>query len=450
MAFVTDAQLQRTWSDIDVFFLEINALIIFFMQAGFAFLEAGSVRSKNTTTILLKNCMDAFGGALVFWAFGYAFAFGGDSPNEFIGDGQFFLTNTNAREYAFVFFQYTFAATSVTIVSGAMAERTTFVAYFLYSIAITGFIYPVVAHWGFSGEGWLTKQLHYVDFAGSGVVHVCGGTAALVGTVLLGPRIGRYDPETGKPQGIPGHSTVLTTLGFMILWFGFHAFNAGSVLGITGGANAARAARALINTTLSSASASLAVLFITKFSFTKEQVTVFRLTFTIVHPFGSHWCLTAMLNGSLAGMVAICAGANVVEPWAAVVIGLVAGFVYSGTSRLLEMAHIDDPLGACPVHLFCGFWGLLSAPLFLYPGRNAFAPDGGVLYAWNSQAWVLLGNNALSGACIAAWVFVWVSVLFGILHLGGHLRVSPEAEEDGLDFIEGEPAYPIDLAVFAE
>eukprot|EP01094_Clydonella_sp_ATCC50884_P013296 TRINITY_DN23586_c0_g1_i1.p1 TRINITY_DN23586_c0_g1~~TRINITY_DN23586_c0_g1_i1.p1 ORF type:complete len:451 (+),score=111.72 TRINITY_DN23586_c0_g1_i1:171-1523(+) len=450
MAFVTQAQLARFNGDMNIFFLECNALIIFFMQAGFAFLEAGSVRSKNTTTILLKNCMDAFGGALIFWALGYAFAFGGDSPNEFIGDGQFFLINTDAREYAFVFFQYTFAATSVTIISGAMAERTTFVAYFLYSLLITGFIYPVVAHWTFSGQGWLTLQLNYADFAGSGVVHITGGIAGLIGTIFLGPRIGRYDAETGKPQGIPGHSTVLTTLGFFILWFGFHAFNAGSVITVAGGAGAAQASRALINTTLASAAGALTVLFITKFEILKEQVTICRLTVTIIHPLGSHWCLTAMLNGSLAGMVSICAGANVVEPWAAMVIGIIAGIAYSTTSSLLEMMHIDDPLNACPVHLFGGIWGVLSVALFAPAGRLPFATDGGVLYAWDRHAFVQLGNQALGATCIMAWVLVCTTPVFLLLHLGGHLRVSPEAEEDGLDFIEGEPAYPIDLAVFAE
>jgi ammonium transporter, Amt family len=231
----------------------------------------------------------------------------------------------------------------------------------------------------------------------------------------------------------------------------FLAFNGGSELGISGGHfKASHVGRACTNTVLSAAAAAISAVLITKLGYAKEEVTICRVRFTTVHPFGGHWSLIVLINGAITGMVSICAGCAYVEPWAAVCIGFVAGWVYVGINKIVEMAMIDDPVGAIAVHLGGGFWGVVAVMLFAHNNRIPHIADGGVLYAWDRNSFVGLGKNALGGACIAAWTAVWSALIFGAMLVSGHLRVSPEAEEDGMDFIEGEPAYPIDLAVFSE
>jgi ammonium transporter, Amt family len=230
----------------------------------------------------------------------------------------------------------------------------------------------------------------------------------------------------------------------------FLAFNGGSELGIAGGFQAQRVGRACTNTILCPAAAGISAILITKLGYAKEEVTICRVRFTTVHPFGGHWSLIVLINGAITGMVSICAGCAYVEPWAAVCIGFVAGWVYVGINKIVEMAMIDDPVGAIAVHLGGGFWGVVAVMLFAHNNRIPHIADGGVLYAWDRNSFVGLGKNALGGACIAAWTAVWSALIFGAMLVSGHLRVSPEAEEDGMDFIEGEPAYPIDLAVFSE
>lgn len=404
------AQNAQQNADADTFFLIVMGMIVFFMQAGFALLEAGSVRDINTTNILLKNFLDACIGAISYWFIGWALAYGRASPddegNPFIGTGQFFLIGV--EDYASVFFQFVFAATAATIVSGAMAERTDFRAYMVYSIVITAFVYPVVSHWGWDSAGWLA-QGGYIDYAGSGIVHSVGGTAALVGAIAVGPRIGAW--EDG---GIKGHSTTLVALGGFILWFGFFAFNGGSELAVSGG-SAAAVGLVIMNTTLAGAGGAVVSFIIAKFVEKK-------------------WSLLLAINGNLAGMVAICAGVAQVYPWAALVIGMIAAPVYWGWSLTLKRLKIDDPLDAVAVHLGCGFWGVLAAPLFSNdPSVSVFY--GGQFYNFG---WNLAGELA-----IISWSAVLAACIFVPLKFLGYLRVSEEAEAMGADEKKHkEPAYP--------
>ncbi|XP_071509117.1 putative ammonium transporter 1 [Diadema antillarum] len=412
-------QLGALKTNADHFFLLVMSCIIFLMQAGFAFLEAGSVRAKNTTNILLKNVLDVCIGAVAYWAVGYAFAFGGQA-NAFIGYRYFFFENFPSELYSHFFFHFVFAATAATIVSGAMAERTEFGAYLIYSSAITGIIYPIVTHWAWSSEGWLAngpKELAYLDFAGSGVVHCVGGTAALVGAAILGPRIGRYD-ENGKPQSIQGHTIPMTALGGFILFFGFFAFNGGSQASISAEGDGKVVALAIVNTIISAAFGALVAMVVRR----------------IVYK-GSYWSLLTTINGGLTGMVAICAGCNVVHPWGAAIIGAVSGLTFIGWSCLMEKIRVDDPLDAVAVHLGGGLWGILATPLL--------AMETGIVFTFSRAAWEAFGWNLLGGMVIIVWAAVTSLILFGTMHAAGILRVPPEIEVKGLDIPKhGEAAYP--------
>eukprot|EP00057_Strongylocentrotus_purpuratus_P030534 XP_781954.1 PREDICTED: putative ammonium transporter 1 isoform X1 [Strongylocentrotus purpuratus] len=411
----------------DHFFLVVMSCIIFLMQLGFAFLEAGSVRSKNTTNILLKNMLDVCIGAVAYWGVGYAFAFG-KSSNPFIGYRNFFFEDMVPSDYSHFFFHFVFAATAATIVSGAMAERTEFAAYFMYSSLITGFIYPVVTHWAWSSDGWLGNSgieiadgtyLAFKDFAGSGVVHCVGGTAALVGATILGPRIGRYDAN-GKLVVIAGHTVPMVSLGGFILFFGFFAFNGGSQGRISGEGDGEVVALAIVNTIISGAFAALTAMICRRVGFS-----------------GSYWSLLTTINGGLTGMVAICAGCNVVYAWGAAVIGTIAGVTYILWSSAVIRMRIDDPLDAVAVHLGGGFWGVLAVPIFDMNDGILFNIKSRV--PWMHFAWNLLGVVA---------IFVWTALLsffmFGIFRCLKILRVDPEIEKKGLDIPKhGEPAYPL-------
>ncbi|PIK57678.1 hypothetical protein BSL78_05410 [Apostichopus japonicus] len=388
------------------------------MQFGFAFLEAGSVRAKNTTNILIKNILDLYVGALCYWMFGYAFAFG-KPGNLMIGGGYFFFINFPETELPLFFFHWVFAATATTIVSGAVAERTEFVSYLFYSVGLTGIIYPVVSHWAWSDEGWLANgpDVAYRDFAGSGVVHMVGGTAALVGAAILGPRIGRFD-ENGKPVVIHGHTVPLVALGGFILLFGFFAFNGGSQASVSQPGDAEVIANAVVNTILSGAAAATVTLSLSRLHFGEGK-----------------WSLLTTINGGLAGMVAICAGCDSVMAWGAVLTGMIAGIVYQLTSILVERLRVDDPLDAVAVHLSGGTIGVLTAPFLVYPD--------GVVFNWDGPAFLLLGWNVIGGIAIFVWTAALSTVLFGGLQLAGLLRVSAEIEIKGLDIPKhGEPAYP--------
>ncbi|MDA1062499.1 MAG: ammonium transporter, partial [Chloroflexi bacterium] len=424
------AAIEDLTAAIDVAWLLIAGILVLFMQAGFAMVEAGFVRSKNVTNILMKNILDVSLGALAYWAVGFGLAYGiSEQTNEVFGLGNFFLNEFD--DFPTWFFQFAFAATAATIVSGAMAERTKFHAYLIYTIVITAVIYPVVTHWVWDGAGWLTSfrddplgdNIGMVDFAGSTVVHSVGGWAALVGAVMVGARRGKYNAD-GSVNPIFGHSMPLAMLGVLILWIGWYGFNAGSTLGLSGGF-AAVAARVAVTTTLAAgAGASTAMLI----SWLRSGRPDLSLT----------------LNGVLGGLVGITAGTATVDPWAAVVIGVVAGVIIVFGVELLDRLRIDDPVGAVPVHLFNGIWGTLAVGLFSSQEylSEAFAPTAsyGLLLGGGFE---LLLLNLLGVVAVGAWTVVASVLLFGLIKYTIGLRVSPEEEESGLDVGEhGTEAYP--------
>ena len=408
---------------IDTIWFVIAGVLVFFMQAGFGLLEAGFVRVKNTANILMKNVLDASIGGVVWWVCGFGFAFG-SSTGSFIGGDQYFLglgglTETDGVPTAAVFFfQWAFAATAATIVSGALAERTKFSAYLFYTVFITGIIYPIVIHWGWGG-GWLGNE-GFMDYAGSTLVHGVGAWAGLMGAILVGPRIGKY--VDGAPRAIPGHNMTMATLGMFILWFGWYGFNPGSTLGLTGDL-AAEAAWIAINTTLAAGAGAIAAMSIAKFRYGKAD-------------------LGLTLNGALAGLVSITAGCGFVEPWAAVLIGALGGALVIGSVAFFDRIGVDDPVGAISVHGVCGVWGTIATGLF----ATAAAAD-----AWGAKSHGLFMGGGFAGLAwqvigvLAVFAFVAVTafVLFFVIKNTTGLRVSEAEELAGLDVQEhGIGAYP--------
>jgi len=411
----------------DTFWLMICGFIVFFMQCGFALLEAGTVRAKNTKNILLKNLLDACIGALIWFTVGFMVAYDaghgiiggtattGAAPSFFLG-GTFAAEDSTGYTAAGWFFQYVFAAAAATIVSGAMAERTALSGYICYTVIITMFIYPVVVHWGWSGDGWISAfnsdaLLGGVqDFAGSGIVHMTGGWAAFVGAAIVGPRTGRYD-EAKKPLPMPGHSTTLQVMGTFILWLGWYGFNPGSTLGLSATNYARDAARVVTTTTISAATGGLTVVVLEKLLGDKT------------------WSVGAVCNGILGGLVSITAGCSVTYPWSAMVIAMIGGCIYFGTSKcMLYLVKIDDPLDAFAVHGACGFWGVFATGLFSAPAY-AYASGPGLFYG-HGQA---LGAACICLAAESAWVIITSAILFFPLKKMGLLRVSAEIEAAGMD-----------------
>jgi Amt family ammonium transporter len=387
----------------------IAAFLVFFMQAGFAMVETGFTRAKNAVNIMMKNLMDFALGSLAYWAIGFGLMFGISQTGWFGTTGFFFGDFAKDKDpwlYAFWMFQVVFAATSATIVSGAMAERTKFFSYLMYSIAISAFIYPVFGSWAwgglFHGKGWLEK-LGFIDFAGSTVVHSIGGWAALAGAVVLGPRLGKFGAD-GKPRAIPGHNIPLATLGVFILWFGWFGFNAGS----TTAANTNTALIA-VNTTLAAAAGTLGALIVAWLLFKKPEASM-------------------TLNGTLAGLVAITAGCANVTPLSAVIIGFLAGVLVVYSVLFIERAlKIDDPVGAVSVHGVCGAFGTIAAGLFNAEGATM----------------KIVGVQALGVVSAFIWSFTLCFILFRVMKATIGLRVTREEEMEGLDIEEhGNMAYP--------
>jgi Amt family ammonium transporter len=408
----------------------VAAFLVFFMQAGFAFVEAGLTRAKNTVNILFKNTIDFVVATLAFWAIGYALMFGTDAGG-LIGTSGFVLDPTAAGGQgdvaglpvmAFWFFQLVFAGTAATIVSGAMAERTRFIAYLGYSFLISAFIYPIAAHWIWGG-GWLstlgttttiTGGASFRDFAGSTVVHSIGGWIALLGAIALGPRLGRFTKD-GKAKAIPGHSIALVVLGVFILWFGWFGFNPGSQLAADG-ANADVIALVAANTNLAAAAGGLAAMLLAWYFVKKPD-------------------LGSTLNGVLAGLVAVTAPCAFISPVSAVIIGAVGGVIVVLGVMLLERVKVDDPVSAVPVHLLNGIWGTLAVGLF--------ATDTGLLTT--GQAGQLIAQ-IIGIVAVGTWCVVMGSVMFFLLKKTVGLRVSREEELAGLDYHEhGSAAYPADV-----
>lgn len=409
----------------NIMWLIIAGLLVFFMQAGFAMVETGLTRAKNACNIMMKNLMDFCVGAIAFWAVGYALMYGGNG-NAFVGWDKellFLGSATAGQNYAASaswFFQVVFAATAATIVSGAMAERTKFIAYCFYSLIISLVLYPVSGHWIWGG-GWLSS-MGFRDFAGSTVVHSVGAWASLAGCIVIGPRIGKFGAD-GRINPIPGHNLVLTALGVFILWFGWYGFNPGStLLAIPGMAHVA------VTTTLGAAAGAIGAMMVSWLRFGKPD-------------------LSMTLNGTLAGLVAITAPCASVTTGAAVIIGLIAGvLVFYSVLFIESKLKIDDPVGAISVHGVCGTWGTLSIGLF---GSRAVdlpfwseetAIKDGLFYGGGFHQ---LGVQAVGAAAVFAFTFVCAFVLFKILEATIGLRVSREEEISGLDIEEhGQEAYP--------
>jgi len=421
----------------NVFFLIFSSTMVFFMQAGFAMLCAGSVRQKNVKNIMLKNLLDACGGALGFWSVGYAFAYGNDdsSVKNFIGSKNFFqMDATTGTDYVSWFFQFAFAATAATIVAGTVAERCKMSAYLCYSLMLTGFVYPVVVRsiWGGSGflsafnesyDGGPFLGVGMIDFAGSGVVHMTGGYTALCAAYILGPRRGRFYDADGnalaEPAEFQAHSVALQVLGTFILWVGWYGFNPGSALGVADVGYSSIAALCAVTTTISAAAGCVTAMF---------TDTIMGLMKTGE----AEYDLTYAMNGALSGLVAITAGCSVTTPYAALVIGIIGGWVYCAFSSLLIRLKIDDAVDAVPVHLANGMWGCIATGLFAEPYRAGLAGYGksGLFYTGD-------GSLLACEICGILWIIGWVSVImipfFYILNILGMFRVDALEEEVGLD-----------------
>ncbi len=399
-------------SGLDTAWVLIAAMLVFFMQPGFALVEAGFTRSKNTANILMKNFVDYLFGTVLFWFIGFGLMHG--VGNGFIGELHLFdfsfYPDSNVPKECTLIFQTVFCATAATIVSGAMAERTKFSMYVIFSIAVSILIYPVEGHWIWGG-GWLS-ELGFHDFAGSTVVHSCGGFIGLAGAMLLGPRIGKYT-KNGKSVAIPGHNLTYGVLGVFILWFGWFGFNPGSQLGAEGIENARAISHVMCTTNMAAATAGLSALFLTWIVYGKPS-------------------LSLVCNGILAGLVGITAGCDMVSIGGSAIIGLICGAAMVGSVALLDnVLKIDDPVGAVSVHGVCGFLGTILTGMF--------AVDGGLFYG---GGWKFLGIETLGVLCVIAWSFGLGFLLFWSLKKLFGIRVSPRVEEEGLDIYEhGETAY---------
>ena len=392
--------LQDYATALDTTWTLVGAALVFFMQAGFAMVETGFTRAKNAGNIIMKNLMDFSLGTPLFWLIGFGLMFGGSGA--LIG-GLDFMTNGGEGGFTTLIFQTVFCATAATIVSGAMAERTKFSSYCIYSMCISAFVYPISGHWIWGG-GWLA-QLGFHDFAGSTAVHMVGGVAALIGAKILGPRLGKFDKD-GNPRAIPGHSLTLGALGVFILWFCWFGFNGGSTTAMTGGAYEV-AGRAFVTTNLAAAVATITVMMITWIRYKKPDVSM-------------------TLNGSLAGLVAITAGCDVVSPFGAACIGLIAGFaVCFGIEFVEKVLKIDDPVGAVGVHGVCGATGTLLTGLF--------SLDEGLFYGHGIHFFLI---QLLGVVCVIAWVAVTMTIIFQVIKHTVGLRVSEEEEIRGLDIME--------------
>jgi Amt family ammonium transporter len=400
----------------------LAAMLVFFMQPGFAMVEAGFTRTKNTANILMKNMVDFSFGSLLFWAVGFGLMFG---AGGFVGTPRpfsFDFVDMELPRAGFLIFQTVFCATAATIVSGAMAERTKFSVYVIYTIFISVLIYPVSGHWTWGG-GWLmnaaddsfmmnTFGTTFHDFAGSTIVHSVGGWVALVGAAVLGPRLGKYGKD-GRSRAIPGHNLTVASLGVFILWFGWFGFNPGSQLAASGEANRTAISHVFLTTNLSASAGAVFSLFISWIKYKKPS-------------------LSLTLNGALAGLVGITAGCDLVSPLGAVIIGAVCGvsMVYA-VSFIDHVLKIDDPVGASAVHGVCGFLGTIFVGLL--------AVDGGLFYGGGAS---FLMAQLFGALVVGAWAAGAGYVLFKGLDVIVGIRVSRRVEEEGLDIYEhGETAY---------
>lgn len=457
------AQLQKdvkaASAGADACWMLVAGVIVFFMQSGFALLESGTVRFKNNQNVLLKNCMDACIGGIVWWLWGFGFAYGNDGctdaktketiacSGQFIGKKYFFGTDM-AGQYGNWYFQYAFACTAATIVSGSLAERVNINNYLLFSFMMTGFTYPLVANWTW-GQGWLAA-LGYTDFAGSGVVHLVGGAAGFIGTAIMGPRLGYFEPvrpglaSDALPKDVDGYDNIVekfyegrwtmqrihvfvrtydeklnesdfysqspqqVVLGTLILWLAWLLFNGGSTTAIVGDAGE-KAALAMVNTIIAPSASGIATFIFKKPCGGRTDV---RLDFS------------ALTNGILAGLVGVTASCDDIEPWAAFVIGFISAFVYIGASKLMQALKVDDPLEATQVHGFCGAWGVIAVAFF--------QRKKGIFYGAEGSG-KLLGIQCLGVVVITAWSMITCGLYFAISNKLGLFRLSEMDEILGGD-----------------
>jgi Amt family ammonium transporter len=395
-------------SAVNTIWVLLGAALVFFMQAGFAMVETGFTRAKNAGNIIMKNMMDFCIGSPLYWLVGFGIMFGGSgaifgSLDPMVRGDYSAILPSGVPLYAFLIFQTVFCATAATIVSGAMAERTKFSAYCIYSAAISLLVYPISGHWIWGG-GWLA-QLGFHDFAGSTAVHMVGGVAALVGAIILGPRLGKYNKD-GTANAFPGHSLTLGALGVFILWFAWFGFNGCSTVGMEGDAINS-AGHIFVTTNLAAAIATCTVMIFTWIRYKKPDVSM-------------------TLNGSLAGLVAITAGCDTVSPLGAAIIGICAGFaVVFGIELLDKKFKVDDPVGAIGVHGICGALGTILTGLF--------ATDGGLFYG---GGFTLVGVQILGVVVVAIYVAVIMFIIFTIIKKTIGLRASAHEEITGLDITE--------------
>ena len=407
---------------LDTVWMLLAAMLVFFMQPGFALVEAGFTRTKNTANILMKNLLDFMLGSLLFWAIGFGVMFG---AGQFIGapslfDHTFFATDLPVDGY--LIFQTVFCATAATIVSGAMAERTKFSMYLAYTILISVLVYPVSGHWTWGG-GWLmngeadsfmmrTFGTTFHDFAGSTVVHSVGGWMALVGAAIIGPRLGKYGKDK-QSRAIPGHNLTIACLGVFILWFGWFGFNPGSQLAASGETNRVAISHVFLTTNLAACAGGLASLIVAWAKYKKPS-------------------LSLTLNVVLAGLVGITAVCDLVSPAGAAWIGLICGTVMVYAVEFIDhRLKIDDPVGASSVHGVCGCLGTILTGLF--------ATEGGLFYGGGAN---LLLAQLVGAAVVGCWALCMGFLIFKGLDLAHGLRVPSRVEEEGLDIYEhGETAY---------
>ncbi|MBP7114265.1 MAG: ammonium transporter [Candidatus Peribacteraceae bacterium] len=393
---------------INTMWVLMASFLVFFMQAGFALVEAGFTQAKNAVNILMKNFSDFFIASLAYFAVGYALMFGEGTP--LVGMSNFFLSGAVREDIpilAFFLFQLVFAGTAATILSGAMAERTKYGTYLFISLVMTAVIYPIVGHWAWGG-GWLA-DIGFVDFAGSGVVHTVGGIAGLLGTLFLGARKGAFEKGSHVQKG---HNVTIAGLGVFILWFGWFGFNPGSQLAAAGIANAQAISLIAVNTNLAAAAGALVATFVAWLRTGKPSVGM-------------------LLNGALAGLVGVTAACAAVTPVSAIIIGGIAGIVMMLGTETLVRLKIDDPVGAVPVHGVAGVWGVIAVGLF--------ATDGGLFFGGGTA---MLITQIIGAVAIVTWTAVTSGILFWIIQQTVGLRVDGMVEEEGLDAHEhGIEAY---------
>ena len=401
-------------SDLTIMWITIAGFLVFFMHAGFTLVEAGFTQSKNAVNIAMKNLMAISVGTIVYWLIGYSLMYGETTNGFFRWSG--FFTETAPHD---LFFQTMFAATCATIVSGAVAGRTKYSVFAIFAVVITGFIYPIAGGWEWNPDGWLNSAdfmpTEFIDLAGSSIVHAVGGWAALVGAYMVGPRLGKY--VKGKVEAIPGHNKVLATLGVMALWFGWFGFNGGSQLA-WGGDNTVAATTIVLLTNLSAAAGAIGALFTTWVWYGKPDIV-------------------QTLNGALAGLVSITAGAANMDPYGAFFAGLIGGIIVVFAIEFIEKKlKIDDAIGASSVHGVVGVWGTLVIGLW------GIDPKGGI-GLFNGGGTDQLISQLIGALAYTFWAAILAFVFFYILKISIGLRVTKEEEIEGLDIAEhGIRAYP--------